>query len=341
MKKLLNTLYVNTPGVYLSLDGENLVVSKDKESIFRIPLHGLEGICCFGYSGASPALMHACTKGGIDLSFFKPSGRFLARVTGETYGNLVLRKKQYATSEEPQCLPIAVNFTLGKLHNSRWVIERVIRDHPMRVDTLHLKNKIEILKDMIEKSKLASSLDTLRGFEGVGAKAYFSIFDNLILQQKDSFHFDTRSRRPPLDNVNAMLSFMYSLFAKEIASSLESVGLDPYVGFLHRDRPGRMSLALDMLEELRPMVDRFVLSLINKKEVKKEDFYVYENGAVKMEDDARKTILTSWQQRKNESLEHRFLKEKINWGLVPFVQSSLLARHLRGDIDEYVPFLWK
>ena len=341
MKKLLNILYITRPDTYLSLDGENIVVLEEKKEAYRLPLHGLEGICCFGYSGASPALMYACAKGGIDLSFFKPSGRFLARVTGEVKGNVLLRKQQYRLSEEPECLPIARNFTIGKLHNSRWVIERALRDHPLRVDGDALGSKIETIKEMIAQVQQAEDLESLRGFEGVAAKAYFSVFDALILQQKEDFHFATRSRRPPLDNVNALLSFMYALYAKEIGSSLESVGLDPYVGFFHRDRPGRMSLALDMLEELRPVIDRFVLSLINKREVAGTGFKQAENGAVEMTDATFKTVLAAWQKRKNEVIEHRFLKEKIPWGLVPFVQASLLARYLRGDLAEYVPFLWK
>lgn len=341
MKKLLNTLYVTTPEVYLSLDGENIVVLKDKAETFRLPLHGLEGVCCFSYSGASPALMHACAKNGIALTFLKPNGRFLARVSGEVTGNVLLRKTQYKRSEMPECLPIAKNFILGKLHNSRWVIERVLRDHPLRVDEEALRGKIHIIKDAIEGAQGALDLESLRGFEGLGAKAYFSVYDTMILQQKEDFYFTIRSRRPPLDNVNAMLSFMYSLHAKEVAASLESVGLDPYVGFFHRDRPGRMSLALDMLEEFRPMVDRFVLGLINKREVTPKGFGKAENGAVEMTDATFKAVLGAWQQRKSEILEHRFLKEKIPWGLAPFVQASLLARHLRGDLEVYVPFLWK
>ena len=342
MKKLLNTLYINTPDVYLSVDGENVVVIKDDAEQGRIPLHNLEAISCFSYAGASPYLMHACSKKGIALTFFKPSGRFLARAEGEVRGNVLLRKAQYKNSEEPICLSIAKNIIIAKLHNSRWVLERVIRDHELRVDSELLYGKINIIKEAMVSTKESSDLDKLRGFEGVGTKAYFSVFDQLILQQKEDFFFDVRSRRPPLDNVNALLSFMYSIYTYEIASALEGVGLDPYVGFMHRDRPGRVSLALDILEEFRSvLVDRFVVTMINKREVNSNDFIKEENGAVTMKDDARKKIITAWQKRKQEELTHPFLKEKIQWGLVAHSQALLLARYLRGDLEAYPPFLWK
>ena len=342
MKKLLNTLYITTPDVYLSLDGENVVVTKDNQEQGRMPLHNIQAILCFNYTGASSYLMNACAKKGIELAFFKPSGRFLARTQGEVTGNVLLRKKQYATSAEPYCLPIARNITLAKLHNSRYVLEKAVREQSLRIDVEALKAKSSLIKTTMEQAKESADLDELRGFEGVAAKAYFSVFDHLLINQKEDFCFDTRSRRPPLDNVNALLSFMYSIYTYEIASALEGVGLDPYVGFIHRDRPGRVSLALDLLEELRAVViDRFVIALINRKEVSGAGFTTAENGAVVMSDTTRKTVLQAWQKRKQEELTHPYLKEKIQWGLVPHAQALLLARYLRGDLDGYAPFLWK
>ena len=342
MKKLLNTLYVTSPEAYLSLDGENVVVIIENTEKLRVPLHNIQSIVAFNYTGASPALMYACAKRNISIDFMKPNGRFLARVVGEVKGNVLLRKRQYFLSEEPHCLLIAKNIITGKLFNSRWVIERAVRDYPLRLDVGKLREKSSYIKDMMHKVQEAENLDEVRGIEGNTAKAYFGLFDDLILQQKEEFYFNTRSKRPPLDNVNAMLSFMYSIHTYEIASALETVGLDPYVGFLHRDRPGRVSLALDLLEEFRHvLIDRFVITLINKREVGPSGFTKAENGAVKMDDDTRKIILSAWQQRKQESIVHPFLKEKISWGLAAHVQAMLLARYIRGDLDEYPPFLWK
>lgn len=342
MKKLLNTLYVTSPNAYLSLDGENVVVMIENVEKLRVPLHNIQAIVTFGYSGASPALMYACAERNISIDFLGQNGRFKARVIGKVKGNVLLRKKQYFLSEEPHCLSIAKNIITGKLFNARQVIERAVRDYPLRLDIDKLKEKSAYIKDMMYKMQEAKDLGEVRGIEGNVAKAYFGIFDDLILQQKEDFYFSARSKRPPLDNVNAMLSFMYSIHTYEIASALEAVGLDPYVGFLHRDRPGRVSLALDLLEEFRHvLIDRFVITLINKREISPGGFTKAENGAVKMDDATRKTILSAWQQRKQEDIVHPFLKEKISWGLVAHVQAMLLARHIRGDLEEYPPFLWK
>ena len=343
MRKLGNTLYVTLPDVYLSLDGENIVVLQDGKEVRRIPLHNLESILVFGYTGASPALMGACARRGIALSFFTPSGRFLSRVTGEGHGNVVLRKTQYRISDdEQQSLGIARSFLFGKLHNSRWVLERAMRDHPMRLDATKVDRASGFLKNALEQLSQAQNLEQLRGVEGEAASRYFSVFDELILQQKDSFSFSSRSRRPPLDRVNALLSFTYSLLAHDVSSALESVGLDPYVGVLPRDRPGRTSLSLDLMEEFRSVIaDRFVLSIINKKQVKATGFTEKENGAILMDDDTRRSVLNAWQLRKQEMLTHPFLEEKISWGLVPYIQAMLLARYLRGDLDGYPPFFWK
>lgn len=343
MKKLLNTLYVTSENSYLALDGENIVVREQEKEIGRLPLHGLEGVVSFGYRGISPALMGACAERNISLCFVSPTGRFLARVTGRTKGNVVLREKQYRTCmDESSSLEIAKNCIIGKVYNARWVLERAIRDHGMQVDAEKVKHASHLLQDAILRIQNSESKDLLRGYEGEAASVYFGVFDELILQQKKDFCFSGRNKRPPTDNVNAMLSFVYTLLTNNIAAALETVGLDPYVGVLHTERPGRVSLALDLVEELRPVLaDRFVLSMINKKIVQRRDFLKKENGAVLMKDDARRRFLTEWQNRKKEILTHPYLQEKVEWGMVPYVQAMLLARYLRGDLDAYPPFLWK
>lgn len=343
MKKLLNTLYVTAQDRYLSLDGENVVVKSQDEEIGRIPLHNLEAIVTFGYSGASPALMGACAKRGIDLSFLSASGRFLARVSGEVRGNVTLRKEQYRISDDKErSLAIARNFIAAKVYNSRWILERAARDYPMRLDVEKLKAKSAFLASGIPKIRESRSAEELLGLEGEAASIYFSVFDDLILQQKRDFCFHGRSKRPPMDLTNAMLSFSYTLLAGMCGPALEAVGLDPYVGFFHTDRPGRMSLALDLMEELRAvMADRFVLTLINKRMIRPEGFLKKEDGAVIMDESTRKQFLASWQAKKAEIIKHPFLDEKIEWGMVPYTQALLLSRFLRGDLDEYPSFLWK
>ncbi|NUU59409.1 type I-C CRISPR-associated endonuclease Cas1 [Paenibacillus sp. JW14] len=287
--------------------------------------------------------MGYCAERNISLMFLTMNGRFLARVIGPSKGNVVLRKKQYLLSEDEQSSArIARNFIIGKIYNHKWMLERMTRDYPMRIDVEQFKEISGHLSSIMLEVRACEELDRLRGLEGQAAVSYNRLFDQMILQQKEDFYFHSRSRRPPLDNVNAMLSLAYTLLAHDTASALEAVGLDAYVGFLHRDRPGRASLALDLMEELRGIVaDKFVLSLINKKLVRKEDFVKKENGAVIMTDEARKKFLTAWQTKKQESLTHPYLGEKITWGLVPHAQALLLARHLRNDLDEYPPFLWK
>lgn len=343
MKKLLNTLYVTSEDSYLALDGENIVVKENETEIGRVPLHNLQGIVAFGYRGTSPALMGACAQRNISLCYLTPQGQFLARVTGEIRGNVLLRERQYQVSQDESiCLDIARNCIIGKVYNARWVLERTIRDHPMQVDTEAIEIAIQKLKNILQLIQTCTSRDQLRGFEGDAANAYFSVFDEMILQQKRYFRFGKRSRRPPLNAVNALLSFAYTLQANSYAAALETVGLDPYIGFMHTERPGRMSLALDMMEELRSVfADRFVLTLINKRMVNASQFCVKENGAVMMNDESRRLVLTEWQKRKKEVLVHPYLKEKVEWGMLPFVQATLLARYLRGDLDAYPPFLWK
>lgn len=343
MKRLLNTLYITSGNRSLSLDGENVVVLEEQREIGRIPLHNLQAIVTFGYTVASPALMGACAQRNIELSFMSGNGRFLARVTGEVKGNVTLRKQQYRVSDDREkSIKIARNFILGKVHNSRWVLERAGRDYAMRLDTELIRKKSLYLVQSMKNIRMCENSDELLGLEGEAASVYFSVFDELILQQKNDFYFHGRNKRPPLDNVNAMLSFAYSLLASMCGSALESVGLDPYVGFFHTDRPGRMSLALDLMEEFRSiMADRFVLTLINKRIMKNNHFMKKENGSVIMSDEGRKLFISAWQSKKQETITHPFLDEKIEWGMAPYAQSMLLARYLRGDIDEYPPFFWK
>lgn len=343
MKKLLNTLYVTSENSYLSLDGENIVVFEDKKEVGRLPLHNLEGIVSFGYRGTSPALMGACADRNISLCYVTPQGKFLARVTGKIKGNVILRQQQYESSRDKEIsLSIAKNCITGKIYNARWVLECAVRDHSLQINTDQVKTASVHLKQSLEYIRNSQSKEQLRGYEGEAASIYFGVFNELILQQKKDFVFCGRNKRPPLDNINAMLSFVYTLLTNQIASALECVGLDPYIGYLHTERPGRVSLALDLIEELRaPLADRFVLSLINKKVITRKNFKTKENGAVIMDDEARKRLLTEWQNRKKETITHPFLKEKIEWGMVPYVQAMLLARYLRGDLDGYPVFLWK
>jgi len=343
MKKLLNTLYVTSENSYLSLDGENVVILEEKKELGRIPLHNLEAIVSFGYRGVSPALMGGCAERNIGLCFLTPQGKFLARISGRIRGNVLLRQKQFEIANDDKAsLGIARNCILGKVFNSRWILERATRDHGLQIDVEKVKQASGYLKESLKRIVECQDMAVLRGYEGEAASVYFRVFNQLILQQKKDFTFDGRNRRPPLDNVNALLSFVYTLLTSSVASALETVGLDPYVGFMHTERPGRTSLALDMIEELRPvMADRFVLTLINKKMVTGKDFTKKEDGAVILSDKARKMLLTEWQNRKKEEIKHPYLDEKVEWGMIPFVQAMLLARYLRGDIDEYPPFFWK
>lgn len=343
MRKLLNTLFVTSEDAYAALDGENIIIRKGEETVARFPFVTLESIVMFSYSGASPALMGACAKRGIDLVFCSPQGRFLARTCGESRGNVLLRRQQYriADNNEESC-KIAACSVFGKVSNARASVDRTLRDHPLRIDTDKFRSVSEQLKEMLSQILVCSDLDTLRGLEGNTAKIYFSCFDDMILGDKDNFFFRDRNRRPPRDNVNAMLSFIYTLLANDCASALESVGLDSYVGFMHRDKPGRTSLALDLMEELRPcLADRFVLSLVNNRIMNPSDFQKQENGAVLLTDNARKKFIKNWQERKKDEITHPYLKEKMPWGLVPYVQALLMARYLRNDLDAYPCFIWK
>lgn len=340
MRKLLNTLYVTTPDAYLARDGENLVVRIGNEEKFRIPIHNLEGVVCFGYMGASPHLMRLCSENNVGLSFLTPSGKFLARVSGRVRGNVLLRRTQYRKADNRlESLEISKSFIIGKIVNCRTVLGRGIRDHGAVIDCNRVRGVDALLIENLLKIEDCDSADTLRGIEGNCAKFYFVALDDLILRQKDDFYMHERNRRPPLDNMNTLLSFLYTLLAHDVESALETVGLDPYVGFFHTDRPGRPGLALDMMEELRPyMADRLALNLVNLNQVDRDDFYKKENGGVILRDDGRKTVIAAWQKRKQDMITHPYLNEKIPIGLLPYVQAMLMARFLRGDIDGYPPF---
>ncbi len=343
MRKLNNTLYVTSPDRYLSLEGETVIISEKGEKMGQFPLHNLESIVTFGHAGASPMLMAACARRGVALSFLSMHGAYLASVQGETRGNVLLRREQYRLADSPaQSAAYARGFLTGKIYNARWVLERALRDHASRVDAAAIRRASGALWQSLQSLASAGSVDALRGVEGDAAAQYFGVLDELILQQKDTFAFRGRVKRPPTDNVNALLSFVYVLLSRDCAAALETVGLDPYVGYLHTDRPGRASLAMDLMEELRaPIADRFVLGLINLKQVSDSGFDREESGAVRMTDSQRKAILTAWQARKQEIITHPYLNEKVEWGIVPYTQALLLARTIRGDLDTYPPFLWK
>ena len=343
MKKLLNTLYVISPDAYLSLSDGNIMITLPDDRKSFVPLHTLNSVVCFSHKGASPALMGYCAKNSIRMSFYSPTGAFLFAVDSEYSGNVLLRMGQFQISkDEEKSLPLARNMIIGKLYNEKFVLLRCVRDHALRVNGEALRKSVDSIQHAMESVRRVSSEETLRGLEGNAASAYFSVFDHMILQNKDRFYFHERNRRPPLDRVNALLSFSYSLLANDCAGALKSVGLDPYVGFMHALRPGRTSLALDLMEELRPaFADRFVLTLINNRMISADDFEVRENESVLLTDSGRKTFLNEWQKKKREEITHPFLNEKVSWGLVPFLQAQLLARTIRGDLDEYPSFFWK
>jgi len=343
LRKLLNVLYVTSPDAYLAKDGENVLVLVGEETKLRIPVHNLEGIVCFGYTGASPALMHLCVERNVGLSFHSESGRFLARATGKVSGNVLLRRKQYRIADsQEESLQFAKGFVFGKIFNCRCVLQRFLRDHGDKGVFQDVQDSVRFLSLQLQKVVNCQNVDILRGIEGESARSYYGVIDNLVLEEKEVFRFSGRSRRPPLDPINAILSFLYTLLAHDCSSALETVGLDPQVGFLHRERPGRPSLALDLMEELRPyLVDRLTLSLINNRQVDAKGFITKESGGVIMNEEMRKMIITSWQKRKQEEIMHPFLGEKIAIGLIPYAQAMLLARHLRGDLDAYPPFLMK
>lgn len=340
MRKLLNTLYVTTPNSYLSKDGLNVVITVDQKEIFRIPVINIESIVTFGYMGVSPGLMSLCNDNGVSLTFLSPNGRFIARMQGETKGNVLLRTRQYKCSDDKDfTLNIDKIIIAAKVQNSRNVLARFVRDYGENNKVEYAVNSLSYKKNEVLKS---TSIEQLRGIEGDSANTYFSVFDDLILNQKEDFSFNGRNRRPPKDAVNALLSLSYTLLANDVAAALETVGLDPYVGFMHTLRPGRASLALDILEEFRAYIcDRFVLSLINRRQICIRDFVSQGENGIVLTPEGRKIFLSAWQKRKKEEITHPYLKEKVPLGLLPYVQSLLLARYIRKDIDNYPVFLSK
>lgn len=343
MKRLLNTLYVTTQGAYLARDGEAVTVTIEQEVRLRVPIHTLGNIVCFGNTACSTPLMGLCGENSVGLAFFSDRGRFLARVEGPVSGNVLLRRTQYRWADDPAVtVEVARAMVAGKIANARTVLLRAARESESGPRAEALSDAAERLARSAIPLNRANDVDTVRGLEGDAARVYFGVFDHLILAQKSEFFFRERSRRPPLDNMNSLLSFLYTMLLHDTVSACEGVGLDPAVGFLHRDRPGRPSLALDLIEEFRPVLaDRLALSLVNRQQVKPNGFNKTESGGVQMDDDTRKTVLTAYQERKREEITHPFLNERIEVGLLPHVQALLLARRLRGDLDDYPPFLWK
>ena len=340
MRKLLNTLYVTTPDAYLSKDGLNVVVSVNQKEVFRIPAINIEGIVTFGYMGASPGVMRLCSENGISLTFLSPHGRFVSRVQGAIHGNVLLRKSQYALSDDMEwSLHVAKLMIAGKIQNYRSILRRYARDYG---ESQEIDEAVRVLDANKHHVLQAGDKTKLMGNEGMASNAYFEVLPKLILHQKEGFPFSGRNRRPPKDAVNAMLSLAYTLIANDITAALETVGLDPYVGFLHSLRPGRPSLALDMMEEFRAYLgDRFVLSLINKRQISPKDFLYQGDNGVVLTDNGRKVFITAWQTRKRDIITHPYLNEKVEVGLLPYVQAMMLARYIRKDIDDYPVFLIK
>lgn len=343
MRKMLNTLYVTTQGAYLNKEGETVVVNIERDTRMRLPIHTLGSIVCFGQVTCSPFLLGHCAEKDVSISFLTSYGKFLARVQGPVAGNVLLRREQYRRADSHWASArLARLFVLGKVANCRTLMARALRDHAAKIDTERIGLAVAQSTRVVQKLLQEDNLDSIRGIEGHAANDYFGLFNSFIVAQQADFTFSGRSRRPPLDRVNCLLSLLYTLLYHDARSALETVGLDPAVGFLHRDRPGRLSLALDLMEEFRPVLaDRLALSLINLGQVKKKGFHLTESGAVLMDDETRKTLLTEYQKRKQIEIEHPFLKEKMPLGMLLFAQAQLLSRHLRGDLEEYPPFLWR
>lgn len=343
MKKLLNTLYVTTQGAYLSKEGETVLVTVEGEKRLQVPIHTLGSIVCFGRVMCSPFLMGFCAENNVGLSFLTIHGRFLARIQGPVSGNVLLRREQYRRADSKNdSVALARSCLIGKIANARTVLQRALRDHGPKIAQSEVEKAVDLLGGGLRRLENNNSLDVLRGIEGEMASCYFGVFDHLITHQKEGFRFQGRNRRPPLDNVNCLLSFLYTLLSHDVRSALECVGLDPAVGFLHRDRPGRPGLALDLMEEFRSfLADRLVLSLINLGQVNPKGFSKAETGAVTMTDDTRKEVILAYQKRKQDEIRHPFLGETAPVGILFHLQALLLARHLRGDLDGYPPFVWR
>lgn len=340
MRKLLNTIYITNELAYLTLDGENLVCKIEGETKLRIPFDNIENIVCFNYIGCSPALMGKCVSRTIPINFISPQGKFLAKVCGETKGNVFLRVAQIDVFRQNN-LKLAQNTMAAKFSNTRQLIRRTLHDNPHLRENEQIKKTVEALSQGIEKVLEAKSIEEIIGIEGNCAQNYFSIFDLLITNQKVPFNFELRTKRPPLDPVNAVLSFVYTLLTSEFAAALETVGLDSYIGFCHALRSGRSSLACDLVEEARCIAERFVITLLNLQIIGEKDFETQISGAVLLNDDGRKKVLSRWQEKKRTDMMHPYLKQKIPMGLLPYVQSNLLAKYVRGEIETYPPFLLK
>jgi CRISPR-associated protein Cas1 len=337
MKRLLNTLFITRPEARVFKDGECLLVKAEGEVLLRMPVHLLGGVVCLGRIYVSPQVLAHCAENGVAVSFLSENGRFWGRVQGPVSGNVLLRRQQFRSADLPEASGvIARALVAAKAANCRTVLRRGARSgaEPSSAEALTLA--AEGLGSVLRRLDKAHAVESVRGLEGEAAAAYFGAFDHLITRQKADFFLRGRSRRPPLDRTNALLSFIYTLLVHDVSAACQAVGLDPQVGFLHRDRPGRPSLALDLMEELRPVVaDRLVLSLINLRQVKGGGFKISGSGAVRMTDNCRKAVITAYQERKKEEVVHPYLKEKMALGLLPYVQALLLARHLRGDLDAY------
>ncbi len=340
MRKYLNTLYVTQEGAYLSKEGQTIVITVDHEKRLQLPAHTIGSIVCLGSVMCSPYLMGFCAQNNISISFLTQYGKFLACVHGQTHGNVLLRRQQYRMADDPEAIrDISRSILIGKICNSRSSLQRTLRDHGNSIDKEAIQGASSRLKNFLTKLNALQSINELRGMEGESAHTYFGVFDHLIVSQKDAFVFTRRSRRPPLDRVNCLLSFLYTLIGHDMRSALETVGLDPAVGFLHTDRPGRFGLALDLIEEFRPwLADRLALSLINLKQVRDDGITQSESGACVMDDETRKTVLVAYQKRKQEELMHPFLEEKAPIGLLFYIQAMLFARFVRGDMDGYPVF---
>ena len=340
MRKLLNVLYITRPNGYLKKDGLNLVVEADNEEIFRIPIHNIEGVVTFGYMGASPGAMKLCVDNKVSLAFHSPTGRFIARAQGPTHGNVLLRKRQYSLADDKDfAVELSRIMIAAKIQNYRNILRRAIRDNGPNNDLENTAKRWERHKDEVLK---AENPQSILGVEGIAANEYFGVLPHMIIQQQKDFPFTGRTKHPPVGRVNVLLSYVYTLLSNEMTSALDAVGLDPYVGFLHTIRPGRASLALDMMEELRAYLgDRLVLSLINRRQITPRDFIQQSEDSIILTDDGRKTIITSWQERKKTEITHPYLNEKIPIGLLPHAQAMLMAKYLRGDLDNYPVFIIK
>jgi CRISPR-associated protein Cas1 len=343
MKRHLNTLFVTTEGAYLKKDGQAVVVSIEQETKLRLPLHNLDGIVCFGNVMCSPYLMGACAKAGVSISFLTMYGGFIAAVNGYSPGNVLLRREQYRWADQPdQTLDLARHFVAAKIANSRNTLLRAARDTSETESRTVLQKTAKRMANDVVSARQATNVDSLRGIEGESANTYFSVFNHMIAPRVEGFEFSGRSRRPPLDRINALLSFLYSMLTHDARSACEATGLDAAVGFLHRDRPGRPGLSLDLIEEFRAFIaDRLALSLINRKQIQEKDFDITVSGAVLLKDEPRKAVLAAYQKRKQDTITHPFLNEKTTVGLLIHLQARLLARYLRGDLDDYPPFLWR